>query len=298
MNQKVYTFCILFIILLNILTISFSVEYTFSSDEIFQALKRAYPDIVEIIPQEKNKHTDPAIMVQNTVFYWVNGRFLPEQERSNWKNYGENSFYSYARSIPNPYNYTKSELEDIRKKSSKVYRKNRKSPHYLFLEKLYGMSTLADTNSNIIKTTFLNKQVLVHRYAFKPLKQVESELYKLSSQDKEVRQFIKEVDTVYSFFWRRIAGSKARSLHSYGVAIDTLNSKTKKTYYWLWRNNLKIDWALEPLSVRWNPPDSVVKVFENYGFVWGGKWIFYDTMHFEYRPDLLILNGYDVTFVR
>ena len=27
-------------------------------------------------------------------------------------------------------------------------------------------------------------------------------------------------------------------------------------------------------------------IFEKYGFVWGGRWYHYDTMHFEYRPEL------------
>src|SRR5262245_1812136 len=27
--------------------------------------------------------------------------------------------------------------------------------------------------------------------------------------------------------------------------------------------------------------------FEKYGFIWGGHWYHYDTMHFEYRPELL-----------
>jgi hypothetical protein len=30
-----------------------------------------------------------------------------------------------------------------------------------------------------------------------------------------------------------------------------------------------------------------VEVFERHGFIWGGKWNHYDTMHFEYRPELL-----------
>src|SRR5690242_16362928 len=27
--------------------------------------------------------------------------------------------------------------------------------------------------------------------------------------------------------------------------------------------------------------------FEQHGFIWGGRWAHYDTMHFEYRPELL-----------
>ena len=31
----------------------------------------------------------------------------------------------------------------------------------------------------------------------------------------------------------------------------------------------------------------IVEIFERHGFIWGGKWSYYDTMHFEYRPELL-----------
>ena len=35
-------------------------------------------------------------------------------------------------------------------------------------------------------------------------------------------------------------------------------------------------------------PREIVDIFERHGFIWGGKWYHYDTMHFEYRPELLI----------
>ena len=34
-------------------------------------------------------------------------------------------------------------------------------------------------------------------------------------------------------------------------------------------------------------PHKIVEIFERHGFIWGGKWYHYDTMHFEYRPELL-----------
>ena len=34
-------------------------------------------------------------------------------------------------------------------------------------------------------------------------------------------------------------------------------------------------------------PKEIVDVFEKYGFIWGGRWYHYDTMHFEYRPEFL-----------
>ena len=34
-------------------------------------------------------------------------------------------------------------------------------------------------------------------------------------------------------------------------------------------------------------PWEIVLIFEKYGFIWGGKWHHYDTVHFEYRPEML-----------
>ncbi len=34
-------------------------------------------------------------------------------------------------------------------------------------------------------------------------------------------------------------------------------------------------------------PLEIVEIFERHGFIWGGRWYHYDTMHFEYRPELL-----------
>ena len=38
-------------------------------------------------------------------------------------------------------------------------------------------------------------------------------------------------------------------------------------------------------------PRAIVDAFERHGFVWGGRWYHYDTMHFEYRPELLAGAG-------
>ena len=37
------------------------------------------------------------------------------------------------------------------------------------------------------------------------------------------------------------------------------------------------------------PPQPVIDAFERNGFVWGGKWLFFDPLHFEYRPETLLL---------
>ena len=270
----------------------------FSVSNIFRVLIQSYPHIVKSVPKAENPHyPDLAINVRGITFYDVNGRFLPEEERKNWKKYNSNTIYVYPKEIPNPAIRTKDEIKLMKKQSSKSYRKRKKTTHYAFNRALYGMKNLSDTNTQIMKARLFGKQVLIHQFAHDSLKQVEKEVYALTNSEvysAEVKKFLKEGSIVYSFFWRTIAGSKSRSLHSYGVAVDVLEENSKKAMYWLWRQNLKIDWIREPISVRWNPPNSVVQIFEKYGFAWGGKWNFYDTMHFEYKPEILIINGYDV----
>jgi hypothetical protein len=78
---------------------------------------------------------------------------------------------------------------------------------------------------------------------------------------------------------RKIAGTDRKSMHAYGAAIDI---NTKYTDYWLWS---KLVSGLYPYRNR--IPFEIVAIFERHGFIWGGKWYHYDTMHFEYRPELL-----------
>ncbi|MEQ1752687.1 MAG: M15 family metallopeptidase [Micropepsaceae bacterium] len=89
------------------------------------------------------------------------------------------------------------------------------------------------------------------------------------------------------FYWRPIAGTNRLSGHAYGIAVD-INVNLSD----YWRNELR-GTAGEPEN--WRPtrprnriPFEIVDVFERQGFIWGGKWFHYDTMHFEYRPELLI----------
>ncbi|HEY7577812.1 MAG TPA: M15 family metallopeptidase [Acetobacteraceae bacterium] len=78
---------------------------------------------------------------------------------------------------------------------------------------------------------------------------------------------------------RPVADTGQRSMHAWGAAID-INPAVAD--YWLWRRS----GSSIPAYANRVPPD-VVSVFERHGFIWGGRWAHYDTMHFEYRPELL-----------
>jgi hypothetical protein len=79
---------------------------------------------------------------------------------------------------------------------------------------------------------------------------------------------------------RAIANTDRMSMHAYAAAIDI---NTKETTYWQW-----VKPGADGLY-HWSNkiPDEIVAIFEKHGFIWGGRWYHFDTMHFEYRPELL-----------
>ncbi len=83
-----------------------------------------------------------------------------------------------------------------------------------------------------------------------------------------------------TFNCRVVAGTKNMSAHSYGIAIDIA---LKHAHYWRWTKAS----GSGAISYKNEIPMEIVRIFEKHGFIWGGKWYHYDTMHFEYRPELL-----------
>jgi hypothetical protein len=80
---------------------------------------------------------------------------------------------------------------------------------------------------------------------------------------------------------RTVADTGQPSMHSWGAAIDI---NTAYGDYWLGHRS-----GIGDIGYRNRIPIEIVEIFERHGFIWGGKWSHYDTMHFEYRPELL--NG-------
>jgi len=83
------------------------------------------------------------------------------------------------------------------------------------------------------------------------------------------------------FNWRRIAGTNHLSMHAFGSAIDINVGYSDN---WHWQNT----GASGLVRYKNRIPMAVVALFEKEGFIWGGRWYHYDTMHFEYRPELLL----------
>jgi hypothetical protein len=83
-----------------------------------------------------------------------------------------------------------------------------------------------------------------------------------------------------TFNWRTIAGTSRISTHSFGMTVDIHVAHSN-----YWRNDTPD--ANGIYKYKNSIPMEIVEVFEKHGFIWGGKWYHYDTMHFEYRPELL-----------
>ncbi|MCP4674011.1 MAG: M15 family metallopeptidase [Deltaproteobacteria bacterium] len=97
--------------------------------------------------------------------------------------------------------------------------------------------------------------------------------------DRSIVDKVKKVSG--AFAWRKIAGTRRLSSHSYGIAIDV---GVEHADYWRWSRP-----GAGGLRYTNRFPLEVVEIFENHGFIWGGKWYHFDSMHFEYRPELILL---------
>ena len=80
-----------------------------------------------------------------------------------------------------------------------------------------------------------------------------------------------------AYVCRSIAGTDRLSAHGLGIAIDIAAGPS---HYWRWTGVGRGRWQNRV-------PAEIIHVFEKYGFIWGGRWHHFDTMHFEYRPELI-----------
>ncbi len=98
----------------------------------------------------------------------------------------------------------------------------------------------------------------------------------------ELKQYLKCSGT---FYWRPVRGANRLSAHSYGMTIDI---GVDYSNYWLWDNQGKGE--TDTIVYANQIPYTLVDIFERHGFIWGGRWYHYDTMHFEFRPEILLAD--------
>jgi hypothetical protein len=144
-----------------------------------------------------------------------------------------------------------------------------------FFDKMYGDCWRAEVAPRLVPVVWL-PQSWGHIVRVTSVNGVAARLAEVSAElDALPAPFKRYVyPTGGTYNCRTVADTGEPSMHSWGAAIDV---NAVHAAYWLWPRAV----AAETL------PAQIVEIFERHGFIWGGKWLHYDTMHFEYRPELL-----------
>ena len=143
-------------------------------------------------------------------------------------------------------------------------------------KKMYGNNE-AEVKKNLVDVEWFGQKI-----PFTKVNGANLQLAKVATDLKSMPEMKKYLTNASSFYWRKVRGANRQSAHSYGIAIDI---NTTYSNYWLWSNPKCSE--TDKLKYENQIPLEIVEVFEKHGFVWGGRWYHYDTMHFEYRPELL-----------
>lgn len=147
-----------------------------------------------------------------------------------------------------------------------------------FFNAVYGATT-AQVRENLVPVNFAGSRVTfnANNGAAAALAKVGARVSDILARNPSLRTTVFPLQGSYNR--RQIAGTNRTSAHSWGIALDLHRGS-----YWRWGGILS---PLELLALRAAYPGEIIAAFEEQGFIWGGKWFHYDTMHFEYRPELI-----------
>jgi hypothetical protein len=233
-------------------------------------------------------------------WYYAQGRFLPHEDVERPREFRPQFLYRYPLESSassediNPWQQVADQI--LSRRFSHSFYGSRLYPNpgavrSPFYETLWQTRSREEAFLQQQWITFLGRQVQVHRGIMAPLNQAEARILTLAENDLEIQGWIRNLQSITGWNWRNVANSANRSYHSYGVAVDLLmRTQPGMETYWQWTAAKGIDWRSLPVEKRQNPPVAVIRIFEEQGFIWGGRWPQYDTMHFEYHPELLILG--------
>ena len=256
---------------------------------VIRAIAQAYPDRAG---EPEFRDGDWTIEVYGERFYFAEGRLLPASLRDKASEYDPLPFYgNYPKELPPWKMPTPEESVTIKEQADRRNARQLKRPHYFF-DTLWRSRNRDEAWEHVKQIRFLGQPVLVHYSILAEVSLVEQQILRAANTNAAVKQWISSINNVEGWSWRNVAATQSRSFHSYGAAIDLLpKSLGGLQTYWLWTSQHTPAWWTVPYSRRFHPPQEVITAFESFGFIWGGKWRYYDTMHFEYRPEILVLSG-------
>ena len=262
-------------------------------ERVMKALAEAYPRRVE---RAEFRNNDWAVLMRGVWYFYAGGKLLPEEMLDRADEYSPVVFYNYQSELPPWTEPSPEQAARFREmgNGNRLWNTRQRSP--FFFDALWRVRNRNEAYERVKSIRFLGHPVMVHYAILEELSLVEERILAAAKTDSQVRSWINNINTTEGWGWRNVAGTRSRSYHSYGMAVDILpKSLGGRETYWQWASEKKPEWWNIPYKDRYHPPDAVIKAFEAYGFVWGGKWAFFDTMHFEYRPEVIILNGMELT---
>lgn len=150
-----------------------------------------------------------------------------------------------------------------------------------FYDTVYGNCRKGEVERNLVRVAWLPKR---GRQTL-PFNRANGAAEALAAVSRELDELPSSFDiflvpSAGTYNCRVIAGTSRVSAHGHAIAIDIA---LKRAHYWR-------DAPPGPggnVAFKNEIPIEIVRIFERHGFIWGGRWYHYDTMHFEYRPELL-----------
>jgi len=264
-------------------------DESYEPSRVLEALAEAWPDR---IARPERRGEEWVVKLDDTWYRWAGGRLLPETFRGDEKAWAPWSFYGYPEVLP-----PVTKLGDAAKESlgALLAERDKKPPrrYPAFYDQLWTSRTEREAWDRTKTILFLGHELLINCDLLEEVAAVEREVREAAARIPAVASWVRTIGSVEGYAWRPVQGTSSRSLHSYGAAIDIVpRSARSLAWYWLDARNSGLAWYELPYSRRISVPPEIVSIFERYGFVWGGKWYYWDFVHFEYRPEILILNGF------
>ncbi len=231
-----------------------------------------------------------ALLLDDTWYYWAEGRLLPESVKDQWGEYVTIRFYNYTMGHWSP-PHISPEMEQRLAVSTANRNNDERIRFNSFLDDLYGIRSRASAETMMERVSFFEMNTRVHPLVVEPLQRVETRIRNAMLEDQETRQFVRDLAEIHGFNWRVIAGTQRRSYHAYGMAVDLIPRSYRGGWaYWRWAaDGGAPTWWRLGADTRWPVPQRIVDAFEEEGFIWGGKWLFFDNVHFEYRPEVILM---------
>jgi flavodoxin len=266
-------------------------------------------DMVNLFAEAYGGRLGPAVFqdgdwtleMDGAIWYYAQGRFLPQDDAIRPEDFRPQFLYRYYMEIPDspnetsPWQSTANRVISRRASldSYRAYRPfvNSNAVRSPFFDTLWQAGSRTEAFSHQQWIDFLGRRVQIHQNIAAPLGRVDARIQELAKTDTEIPLWLDKLESITGWNWRNIAGSESRSFHSYGAAVDLLmKAQAGMETYWQWTSAKGIDWRTVPAEKLQKPPSAVIRAFEEQGFIWGGRWSRYDTMHFEYHPELLIFG--------